>query len=80
MSENVGFKARLRERERERERETASKGWDRVELVTAVEQYVSGAKDLRFISREFQKAEDELRNERSTHWSRVETGGRDSHR
>ena len=36
-----------------------------VELVTAVEQCVSGAKDLRFIGREFHKREEELRNDRS---------------
>ena len=43
-----------------RERESALQGWEGVELVTVVEWYVSGAKDLRFIGREFHKRAEEL--------------------
>ena len=39
-----------------RERESALQGWERVELMTMMEWYVSGAKDLRFIGREFIKS------------------------
>ena len=35
--------------------ESALKGWEGVELMTVVEWCVSGAKDLRFICREFHK-------------------------
>ena len=41
---------------------------------------MSGAKDLRFIGREFHKWEDEFQNERSANLSLVETGGRERHR
>ena len=56
-----------------RERESALQGWEGVELVTVVEWCVSGAKDLRFIGREFHKRGEELRNERSANLSLVET-------
>ena len=57
-----------------RERESALQGWEGVELVTVVEWYVSGAKDLRFIDREFHKRGEELRNERSANLSLEEKG------
>ena len=41
---------------------------------------MSGAKDLRFISREFHKQGEELRNDRSANLSQVETGGRKRYR
>ena len=41
---------------------------------------MSGAKDLRFIGREFHKRGEELRNDRSANLSLVETGGRERHR
>ena len=41
---------------------------------------MSGAKDLRFIGREFHKRGEELRNDRSVNLSLVETGGRERHR
>ena len=44
---------------------SALQGRKEVELVTVVKWYVSGAKDLRFIGREFHKRGEELRNERS---------------
>ena len=62
-----------------RERERALKTLEG-ELITAVGQCVSGAKNLRVIGREFHKLEDELRNQRSVNLSRVETGGRERHR
>ena len=77
-SEEVGFKARKKLMTRERER--AVQGWEGVVLVTVVEWYVSGAKDLRFIGREFHKRGEELRNDRSANLSRVKTGGRERHR
>ena len=40
--------------------ESAIKGWKEVELVTVVDQCVSGAKTLRFIGSEFHKWGDEL--------------------
>ena len=43
--------------------------------MTAVEQCVSGAKDHRFIGREFHKSGDELQNERSAYLSLVEGKG-----
>ena len=46
--------------------------------MTVVEWCVSGAKDLRFISREFHKRGEELRNDRSANLNLVETGGRDT--
>ena len=48
--------------------------------MTVVEWCVSGVKDLRFIGREFHKRGEELRNDRSTNLSLVETGGRERHR
>ena len=42
--------------------------------MTVVEWCVSGAKDLRFIGREFHKRGEELRNDRSANLSLVETG------
>ena len=49
-------------------------------MMTVVEWPVSGAKDLKFIGREFQKRGEELRNDRSLNLSLVETGGRERHR
>ena len=69
-----------RERISLRERESALQGWEGVELETVVEWCVSGAKDLRFIGREFHKRGDKLRNDRSPNFSLVETGGRERHR
>ena len=63
-----------------RERKSALQGWEGVELVTVVEWCVSGAKDLRFIGREFHKRGEEFRNDRSANLSLVETGGRERHR
>ena len=48
--------------------------------MTVVKWYVSGAKDLRFIGREFHKRGEELRNDRSVNLSLKETGGRERHR
>ena len=48
--------------------------------MTVVEWYVKGAKDLRFIGREFHKRGKKLRNDRSANLSLVETGGRERHR
>ena len=48
--------------------------------MTVVEWYVSRAKDLRFIGREFHKRGEELQNERSANLSLEETGGRERHR
>ena len=39
-----------------------------------------GAKDLRYIGREFHKRGEELLNDRSANLSLVETGGRERHR
>ena len=44
--------------------------------MTVVEWCVSGAKDLRFIGREFHKRGEELRNDRSANLNLEETGGR----
>ena len=44
--------------------------------MTVVEWHVSGAKDLRFIAREFHKRGEELRNDRSANLSLVETAER----
>ena len=41
---------------------------------------MSGAKDLRFIGREFHKRGEEMRNDRSANLSLVETGGRERNR
>ena len=41
---------------------------------------MSGAKDQRFIGREFHKLCEELRNDRSANLSLVETGGRERNR
>ena len=62
-----------------RERESALQWWEGAELVTVVEWYVSGAKDLRFIGRVFHKRGEELRNERSANLSLKEKGGRERH-
>ena len=51
----MGFKARKKLMTKEREREIALQGWEGVELMTVEEWCVSGAKDLRFIGREFHK-------------------------
>ena len=48
--------------------------------MTVVEWCVSGAKDLRFIGREFHKRGEELRNDQSANLSLVETGERERHR
>ena len=48
--------------------------------MTVVEWCVSGAKDLRFIGREFQKRGEELRTDRSANLRMVETGGMERHR
>ena len=56
----MGFKARKKRIARKRECSARVEG---VELVTVVEWYVSGAKDRRFIGREFHKWGEELRNE-----------------
>ena len=73
----VGFKAR--KKLITRERESALQGWEGVELMTVVEWCVPGAKDLRFIGREFHKCGKELRNDRSANFILVETGGRERH-
>ena len=70
----MGFKARKKLIARKRECSTRV---GRSRLVTVVEWYVCGAKDLRFIGREFHKWEEELRNERSANLSLEETGGRE---
>ena len=41
---------------------------------------MSGAKDLRFIGREFHKRGEELRYDRSANLPLVKTGGRERHR
>ena len=66
----MGFKAR----KKLRKRESALQGWEGVELETVVEWCVSGAKDLRFIGREFHKRGEELRNDR---WKQVEVNDTD---
>ena len=48
--------------------------------MTVVDLFVSGAKDLRFIGRDFHKRGEELRNDRSANLSLVKTGGRERHR
>ena len=48
--------------------------------MTVVEWCVAGAKDLRFIGREFHKRGEELRNDRSQNLSLVEAGGTVRHR
>ena len=48
--------------------------------MTLVEWSVSGAKDLRFIGREFHKRGEELRGDRLADLSLVETGGMERHR
>ena len=68
------------EEQGKRERESALQVWEGVELLTVVKWCVSGAKDLRFIRREFHKRGEELRNDRSANLSLVETGGRVRHR
>ena len=73
----MGFKAREKLIARKRECSARVEG---VELVTVVESFVSGAKDLRFIGKEFNKRGKELRNDRSANSSMVETGERERHR
>ena len=73
----MGFKERKKLIARKKE---SLQGWDGVELETVVEWCVSGAKDLRFIGREFHRRGEELRNDRSPNFSLVETGGRERHR
>ena len=73
----MGFKAR--KKLITRKRESALQGWEEVELMTVVECCVLGAKDLRFIGRKFHKR-GELRNDRSSNLSLVETGERERHR
>ena len=48
--------------------------------MTVVEWCVSGAKDLRFIGRDFHKWGKELQNDRCANLSLVETGGRERYR
>ena len=48
--------------------------------MTVVERCESGAKELRFIRREFHKQGEELRCDRLANFSLVETGGRKRHR
>ena len=66
------FKARKKLNKELRERESALQGWEGVELESVVEWCVSGAKDLRFIGREFHKRGEELRNDR---YPNIEPGG-----
>ena len=47
--------------------------------MTVVEWCVSGAKDHRFIGREFHKQGEELQNDRSANLSLVETSERERH-
>ena len=54
--------------------------WEGVELMSVVEWCVSGARDLRFVVREFRNRVEELRNDRSAHLSLVETDERERHR
>ena len=72
----MGFKARKKLITRKR----ALQGCEGVELMTGGVVRVSGTKDLRFISREFHKRGEELRNDRCANLSLVETGGRERHR
>ena len=74
----MGFKARKKLIARKRECSTRvgrSRAGDCRRVVC-----VFGAKDLRFIGREFHKRGEELRNDRSPNLSLVETGGRERHR
>ena len=73
----MGFKAREKLIARKREC-SARLGRSRAGDCSRV--VVSGAKDLRFIGREFHKRGEELRNDRSPNFSLVETGGRERHR
>ena len=57
----MGFEAR--KKLITRKRESALQGWEGVELLTVVEWCLSGAKDLRFIGREFHKRGEELQND-----------------
>ena len=66
--------------ERKRLRESALQGWEVVKLMPVVEWCVSGAKDLRFVGREFHKRGEELWNGRSANLSLVETSRRERHR
>ena len=73
----MGFKAR----KKLIARKSALQEWKGVELATVVEWCVFGAKDVRFIGRQFHnhKRGEELRNDRSENLSLVETGGRERH-
>ena len=51
-----------------------------VELMTAVQCCVSGAKDVRFNGREIHKRGEELWSDRPENLSMVETGGTERHR
>ena len=77
-SEEVGFKARKELITRKREC-SARVGRSRADDCGGVV-CVSGAKDLRFIGREFHKRGEELWNYRSANLNLVETGGRERHR
>ena len=68
-SDEVGFKVRKKLITRKRD---ALQGWKGVELMTVVKWCVSGAKDSRYIDREFHKRGEELRNDRS---EKLEPGG-----
>ena len=48
--------------------------------MTVMEWCVSGAKEVRFIGREFHKRGEELRNDRSANLSLMEAGARGRHR
>ena len=76
-SKEVGFKARKKLIARKREC-SARVGRSRASDCGGV--VLFGAKDLRFIGREFHKRGEELRNDRSPNLSLVETGGRERHR
>ena len=71
------FKARKKLVTRKRE---CSARVGRIELMTVVEWCVSGAKELRFIGKEFHKRGEELRNDRSANLNLVEPGERKRHR
>ena len=45
--------------------------------MSVMEWCLSGAKDLRFIGRDFHKRGEKLRNDRFANFSMVETGGRE---
>ena len=74
-SVEVGFKAR--KKLITIKKENVLQWWEGIELMTVMEWCVSGAKDLRFIDREFHRRGEELRNDRSANLSLVETDGRE---